>query len=64
MSAPTTPERTLEHVERFIRDNSPRRIVIQTRYGETELPVDEIWLSDMNRTLFVTVNLPADTSKL
>ena len=64
MNTPLTPEQALAHVTRLTQSDSPERIVIQTRYGAIELPVDEIWLSDKSTTLFVTVNLPADTSKL
>ena len=56
--APIAPEAVCDCVEKILLREPARYLVIQTRYGSVDLPVDEIWYAESTRTLHLSVNLP------
>ncbi len=59
MSAePFTPEQCWESVEGFHSNEAPKRIVIETKYGSVELPLNEAWYADTTKTIYLSVQIP------
>ena len=58
MSAPFNPAQVATTVADAFQNDDPKGVIIQTRYGNGVLEVDEMWISPDDKMLRISVRIP------